>query len=205
MLLTERQLEVLRFVRDFRKEYSMSPTLAEMAEHFGVSKITIHEHLSHLECKGAIRRARGRARSIEVLWDPDDPNTSLRQPQICRPLPVAGTIAAGAPIEAVEDLEEFHLDDLVPPHTNVYLLKVKGNSMIGDHICDGDMVVVEPRKVARNGETVVALIEGQEATLKRFYNERGRIKLQPSNPAMKPIYPKNVEIQGVVIGLVRKF
>ena len=205
MLLTERQLEVLRFVRDFQKEHHMSPTLAETAAHFGVSKITIHEHLSHLECKGAIRRARGRARSIEVLWDPDDPNTALHQPQICRPLPVAGIIAAGAPIEAIQEEEEFHLDELVPPHTNVFLLRVKGNSMIGDHICDGDMVVVEPRKVARNGETVVALIDGQEATLKRFYNDGGRIRLQPSNPAMKPIFPKNVEIQGVVIGLVRRF
>jgi len=205
MLLTSRQIDILRFIRDYMEEHSLAPTLAEIANHFGVSKITVHEHLAHLECKGAIRRSKGRARSIEILWDPDSPDADLKKPQICRALPIAGQIAAGAPIEAVEEIEEFRLSDLMPPHTDVFLLRVKGNSMIGDHICDGDLVIVEPRKVARNGETVVALVNGNEATLKKYYNEKGRIRLQPANPAMKPIYPEKVEIQGVVIGVVRKF
>lgn len=205
MLLTARQMEVLRFVRDFRMENAIAPTLAEIAGHFSVSKITIHEHLAHLECKGAIRRARGRARSIEVIWDPDSPDSRLRRPQVCQPLPVQGTISAGPPAEAIPDIHEFRLDELVPPHANIFILQVKGDSMIGDSICDGDLVLVEPRKVARNGETVVAVVNGNEATLKRFYLEGGRVRLQPANPAMLPIYPARVEVQGVVIGLVRKF
>ena len=205
MLLTTRQVDVLRYVRDFREEHAIAPTLAEIAEHFGVSKITIHEHLDQLEGKGAIRRARGRARAIEVLWDPDGSEQGPGSSQLCHPLPVAGTIAAGVPMDAVQELQEFRLDELIPPQSEIFLLRVRGDSMIEDHICDGDMVLVEPRRTARNGETVVALLEGGEDTLKRYYRERGLVRLQPANPDMPPLYLDQVQIQGVVIGVIRRF
>ncbi|PIE25669.1 MAG: repressor LexA [Planctomycetota bacterium] len=203
MLLTERQLDVLRFIRDYRRENALAPTLEEIANFFDVSKITVHEHLKHLERKGAIFRLRGKARGIQILYDPDSPEGRGMVPDAVS-MPVLGQIAAGQPLEAVEDRETISLQELVPHGPDHYLLKVRGDSMIEDHICDGDYVIVERRTTARNGETVVAVIDDNEATLKRFYREKGRFRLQPANPNYPPIIRYRIQIRGVVVGVVRQ-
>ena len=203
LMLTEKQIRVLRFYRDFRKQHGISPTLQEAAEALGVSKITVYEHLNHLVKKGAAQRDRAKARSVAILFDPDakHPTESDEQPQ----LPLCGTIAAGRPIEAIEDREQIPLTDLVPFSEDHYLLRVIGKSMIDDHIDDGDIVVIQRRSTARNGDIVVAIVDGEDATLKRFYDEDGRIRLQPANASLSPTYPQQVEIRGVVEGVVRRY
>lgn len=200
--LTAKQVRVLRFFRDYRSEHGIAPTLEEAATELGVSKITVYEHLNQLVKKGAVRRDKAKARSVTILYDPDE-ELEVEEPELS--LPILGTIAAGRPIEAVEDREEVPLSDLVPNGPDHYLLKVRGKSMIEDHIDDGDMVVVERRSTAYNGEIVVAIVGDEEATLKRFYLEDDRIRLQPANAALSPIYPKRVEIRGIVRGVIRRF
>lgn len=197
--LTPKQIRVLRYFRDYRDSHHIAPTLEEAAGDLGVSKITVREHLNHLERKGAISRDKARARSVSILFDPDDP--SAHAPAVR----VLGTIAAGSPIEAIEDPETVPLTDLIPTDEGIYLLRVRGKSMIEDHIDDGDLVVIRSAKTARNGEIVVAIVDGEEATLKRFYREGSRVRLQPANSEMDPIYPEDVEIRGVVEGVVRRF
>jgi len=201
MMLTEKQIRVLRFFRDYRNENGISPTLDEAARALGVSKITIHEHLKQLSNKGAIHRDRAKARAVAILHDPDAESNVVDVPR----LPILGAIAAGRPIEAVEDREEVGLDELVPTGDDIYLLRVRGKSMIEDHIDDGDLVIVERRNTASNGDIVVAILENEEATLKRFYRENGCYRLQPSNSSMEPIYCTDLQIRGVVRGVVRRF
>ncbi len=203
MNLTRKQLDILRFLKRYWQEHALAPTLEEIAEVFGVSKITIHEHLTHLERKGAIRRDKGRSRSIRLEYDPDLPE-ARGFPLEEVDLPVLGTIMAGHPIEAVEDRDTVRLSDLIPHGPDHYLLRVKGDSMIQDHIQDGDYVVIESRRVARQGEMVVAVLPDNEATLKRFYKEEDRIRLQPANPNFPPIFFSEVEIRGVVVGVIRQ-
>jgi repressor LexA len=156
----------------------------------------VHKHLSHLEEKGLIRKQQNLSRAIEVVPEQGDAMS----------YPVLGEIAAGKPIEALDQREVV---DLLPDSKDkdIFVLRVKGNSMIEDHIQNNDYVIVERRNVAENGETVVALIDNDRATLKRFYRENGRIRLQPAHPNMKPIYVRegNFTIQGVVISVLRKF
>jgi repressor LexA len=202
MLLTKRQLEILRFLRDYRARHALAPTLDEMADHFRVSKITIHEHLTHLEQKGALFRARARARGLQVLYDPDAPPPSTG-PADRQHLRLVGTIAAGQPLEALEDPVTLDLSEIVPHGENHYLLRVKGDSMADDHILDGDLVIVERIETAQNGQTVVAIIDDNEATLKRFYRENGHIRLQPANSAYPPLIRDRVQIRGVAVGVLR--
>jgi repressor LexA len=204
-LLTAKQLCVLRYFRDYRREHGISPTLEEAAEHLEVSKITVYEHLNQLVKKGAVRRDKAKARAVEILHDPDAEEATAPRGGPSSSVRVLGTIAAGRPIEAIEDVEEFSFSDLVPDTDGYYVLRVTGQSMIDDHIDDGDLVVIEHRNTARNGEIVVAIVDGEEATLKRFYAEKGRVRLQPANAAMEPIYPDSIEIRGVVRGVVRTF
>ena len=203
LMLTEKQINVLRFFRDYRKEHGIAPTLEEAAEALGVSKITIHEHLNQLTRKGAIHRDKAKARAVAILWDPDAEETAAAS---MPSLPILGMIAAGRPIEALEDREDVRLGELVPTGEDIYLLRVRGKSMIEDHIDDGDLVVIERRETARDGEIVVAVLEEEEATLKRFYRERnGMIRLQPANSSMEPIYTSQVQVRGVVRGVIRRF
>lgn len=199
--VTPRQMEVLRFVRDYRGKQGYSPTLQEMADSFGLSKVTVFEHVGALERKGLLRReAKHKARSLQISPDvafPEDEAAATR-------IPLAGRIAAGYPLEAIENPESLDLKDVFARSRGTFCLKVTGESMIDEQIRDGDYVICERRSEARNGETVVALLEGGEATLKKFYKERGRIRLQPANPDFSPIYVENVEIQGVVIGIIRR-
>lgn len=204
IMLTGRQAAVLRFFRDYRRQNGISPTLDEAAKALGVNKITIHEHIRHLEQKGAIVRDPGKSRAVAVVFDPDAEEAAAAEAG--QSLPLLGRIRAGRPIEAVEDREDVPLTDLIPTSGDHYLLQVRGNSMIEDHIADGDFVVVESRKNPRNGEIVVAILPDEEATLKRFYREPdGRVRLQPANSEMEPIVVDAVEVRGIVRGVVRRF
>jgi len=204
-MLTEKQIRVLRYFRDYRREKGIAPTLDEAAQALGVSKITVHEHLNQLNRKGAIHRDRAKARAVAILHDPDASDEVVR-PAAIPTLPLIGLIAAGRPIEAIEDRQDLALTDLVPTGEGIYLLRVRGKSMIDDHIDDGDLVVVERRETANDGDIVVAILEGEEATLKRFFRERnGTIRLQPANSSMEPIYTTRVQVRGVVRGVIRKF
>jgi repressor LexA len=198
--LTRRQREIVEFFRAYSERHGLSPTLEEIAQHFGVHKVTIFGHVAELERKGVLERsARKVSRGLRLV--PDAAPASAR----AAVLSIVGRIAAGAPIEAVESAEELDLADLVPAGRDVYALRVRGDSMIEDAIRDGDIVLVERRASARNGETVVAILPGEEATLKRYYLEPGGVRLQPANAALAPIRVPSVEIRGVVIGVVRRY
>jgi len=200
MNYTPKQLQILRLIYQYQQDHGFSPTYAELAKELGVSTITVFEHLEALERKGAIRRRRHEARSVEIT----EP-VFLREQHQKKGLPIKGTIAAGLPIEAVETTtEEIPLGEVFNCKASSYVLRVKGDSMIEDHIMDGDLIVVEQRDTATDGEIVVALDDQGQATLKRFYKENGKIRLQPSNSKMAPIIVDNCRIQGVFKGLVRK-
>ncbi len=195
---TPRQTEILTFVRDYTHKRGYSPTYDEIAAEFGISKVTVFEHLSILEERGLLSRDRHKARSLRLsshLELPDERPSCLR---------LVGRIAAGAPIEAIEEPEVLDLEEVFTSRHEVFALEVKGDSMIDDNILDGDYVVVEGRTTPNNGETVVALLDDGEATLKRFYREKSRVRLQPANPKYQPIYTTSVRVQGVVIGVVRR-
>ncbi len=196
MQFTKKQHEIMRFISSFQEENDgISPTLDEIAEHMGVCKITIHEHVGALVRKGALRKEKHFARSIEILA----PEFSRRG------LPLSGLITAGFPIEAIEQQETFDPASIIPPRVESYVLRVKGNSMINESIRDGDYVIVEKCSTAQNGQTVVAVTGDNEATLKKFYKEENRVRLQPANDEMEPIYVDNCEIRGVVRGVVRRY
>jgi repressor LexA len=202
MNLTPRQLDVLVAIRNYRHLHGYSPTMQELADQLGTSKVTIFEHVGALERKRVLRRDKHKARSLEIVGEdrlPDEERTTK--------LPLLGNIAAGSPIEAVENREEIDLETLFASKQGVYVLRVRGESMIEDHLCDGDYVVIERRESARNGEQVVALLDTGEATLKRFYKEGGNVRLQPANQTMEPrVVPADrVRVQGVVIGVLRSY
>ncbi len=211
--LTSRQMEILEFVAGFRSGSGYSPTLRETARALGLSSVaTVAEHLDALESMGLIRRRRDRARSVTVTRAGASVLSGIGgpEPSGAAVIPLLGLIAAGEPIEALPDAEEITVPSAMASGGRCYALKVTGQSMIDEGIFDGDYVVVEERNVAENGETVVALINGHEATLKKFYREPAeggwRIRLQPANPAMSPIIPgasDQVEIQGRVRGVLR--
>ena len=202
--LTRRQREIVEFFRGYVDEHGISPTLEEIAAQFGVNKVTIFGHVSELERKGVLKRAaRGISRGLQLVSDEGaESGRGATRPAL--QLPILGSIAAGAPIEAIETPEDLDLGDLVPRDRDVYALRVQGESMIEDAIADGDIVLVERRDNARDGETVVAIVEG-EATLKRLYREDGGYRLQPANQTMQPIRVPEVEVRGVVIGIVRRY
>jgi repressor LexA len=197
--LTPKQLRLLTYVRDFTHARGYAPTMQELADEFGVSKVTVFEHLVALQTKGFLKRGRHKARSLQLrarIPFPDERPTCL---------PLVGTIAAGRPLEAIEDRQVLDLEQLFVKPNATFVLRVRGDSMIEDNICDGDYVVCEKRQTARDGETVVALIDEGEATLKRFYREKDGIRLQPANPKYQPIRTQNVQVQGVVVGVVRRY
>jgi repressor LexA len=202
MALTKRQRQILDYVQSFIEAYGYSPSFEEIAEHFGYSSLaTVHEHLSNLEQKGFLRKNYNKSRSLEVV--PAEMGTLAVE------LPLLGSVAAGLPIEALRDNEDTVAvpHDMVPKGNN-YVLRVKGNSMVDEQIRDGDYIIVNSRVTADNGEMVVALVGGESATVKKFYRERdGRIRLQPANPTMQPMYfqPDEVQIQGIVVGVIRKY
>jgi len=202
MPLTKRQSELLEYLRAYIEDRGYAPSFEEIAEHFGFQSLaTVHEHLPNLERKGFIRRHYNESRGIELII-PGAPAGATE-------IPLLGTVAAGTPIESVMHGETLAIpDSMLPRGGPNYALKVRGDSMVDEHIQDGDFVVVHGRQTADNGEMVIALVNGSEATVKRFYREPGGwIRLQPANTAMTPfrVRESDVLIHGVVVGVIRKY
>ncbi len=193
--LTQRQKEILEFVSGYIKEKGMSPSYDEIRDKFGLSALsTVHEHITELVEKGFLRRDERKERGLYL--------PAKRQQYI--EVPLIGAIACGKPIEAIEIPDEFikvaREDSL---RGNIYALKARGDSMIQEGIFDGDLIIVKKQSTAENGDTVVAIIDDNQATLKKYYQEKEKIRLQPANPEFAPIYRTEVEIRGVVVKIIR--
>jgi repressor LexA len=197
--LTKRQREIFDYLSDFIQQHGYAPSLEEIGKRFDLSSLaTVHKHLTNLQDKGFIRRAWNRSRSVEVV-----PSKTGRAVE----LPLLGYVAAGMPIEAIVGNESISVPEDLVGKRETYVLRVRGDSMIDEQIRDGDFVIVEDRKTAENGEMVIALLEGSDVTLKKFYRENGHVRLQPANPAMTPIVVNadRVQVRGVVIGVMRRY
>ena len=200
MAITRRQKEVLDFLTGFTQKNGYSPSYEEIASGLGLNSLaTVHKHVTNLQTKGMLQRAHNRSRSIDVL----PPRSAKKSPER---MPLLGRIAAGRPVEAIETAESISLGDIIG-NREVFALEVHGDSMRDEHIVSGDYVLVERTRSAREGEIIVALVDGTDATLKRFYREGNMIRLQPSNTEMPPIYAPaaSVAIQGKVLGVLRKY
>jgi repressor LexA len=198
--LTKRQREILDYLQEFIEQHGYAPSLEEIGRRFGLSSLaTVHKHLTNLQEKGFIRRSWNRSRSVELL--------PARVGQRAVELPLLGYVAAGLPIEAITTSETIAVPEDLVGRRETYVLRVKGDSMIDEQIRDGDYVIVEDRKTAESGEMVIALVRGLDVTLKKFYREQGRVRLQPANPTMQPLIldAGHVQIQGVVVGVMRKY
>ncbi|MEZ4289961.1 MAG: transcriptional repressor LexA [Myxococcota bacterium] len=210
--LTRRQRQIYDFISGFVAERGYSPSLEEIAAAFELSSVaTVHKHVKHLVDKGYLRKAWNRSRSVEPV-PPVAEEAPVPSGGEVFHLPILGAVAAGQPIEAIEP--EAGAAETVPVPAEMvgrgrdhYVLRVRGDSMIEDQICDGDLVVIEGKREARNGETVVALVDGAEATLKRFYRSGSQIRLVPANERLQPMefHASQVEVRGVVRGLIRQF
>ncbi len=204
MNLTPKQLRILQLIRDWRVRRGYSPTMQELADEIGVSKVTVFEHVEALIKKGALVREANKARSLSIT-------EGVAVPDESRPMrfPLVGKIAAGYPIEKVEDRDEIDLTDFLSPkqdrHDSTFALEVDGDSMRDEGILDGDYVLVERTQVAQNGDRVVALLPDGSTTLKTFFKEDDHIRLQPANPDFEPIRVKFCQIQGIVRGVVRRY
>ena len=204
MNLTPKQLRIVQLIRGHRLAHGYSPTMQELAQELGVSKVTVFEHVEALIKKGALRRQPNKARSLSICDDAPVPDE-------VQPLrfPLVGKIAAGHPIEKFPQTDQLDLEELFGPRigqkAGTFALQVDGDSMKDEGIFHGDYVIVERRETARNGERVVALLANGETTLKTFHKERDHIRLQPANPEFEPIRVKECRIQGVVIGVLRRY
>ncbi len=208
MALTRRQKEVMDFLAGFIEKHGYSPSYEEIASGLGLASLaTVHKHVQALETKQYLRRNYNHSRSLEIGERYFREEKARRQPATADTIPLLGRIAAGVPVEAIQSPEALHFSDFVG-NESTFALQVRGESMIDDHICSGDFVLVEKTDSVRNGEIVVALVDGAEATLKRYYLEpNGRIRLQPANSSMAPIFvdPSSLEIQGRVLAVIRKY
>jgi repressor LexA len=200
MKLTKRQKEILDFITGFIDREGYSPSMEEIAAHFQFASLNaVFKHLEALEARGYLHRDSNRARSIEL---------SRERNSAARALPLYGYIAAGRPIEAISTPESLTVpEELLPGGGTYYVLRVQGESMIEEHIQDGDYVIVESREQAADGQTVVALVDAENVTLKKLYRDGDKIRLQPANQALLPIILESdrVKIQGVVVGVMRKY
>ncbi len=200
MAVTRRQKEVLDFISSFVQRNGYSPSFEEIARGLQLKSLaTVHKHITNLQNKGLLQRSHNRSRSIDVL----PPRSKSRQADR---LPLMGRIAAGMPVEAIENVESISIGDIIG-NRDVFALEVRGDSMRDENIVDGDFVLVEKTRTARQGEIIVALVRDSEATLKRYYIEGDVVRLQPSNAEMEPIYVPitQVAIQGRVLGMIRKY
>jgi repressor LexA len=209
--LTERQRDILEFIRDFQKSHGVAPTHREICDHFGFSSYgTVYKHLSLLEKKGLIRRDWNQKRGVEIVEKEVAKEIALPAPRqtesAVRELPLFGYIAAGRPLDVDVSDETIAVPEHLTTRGENYVLKVRGDSMIDDGILDGDLVIIARRQIADNGDMVVANVNG-EVTLKRLYREGERVRLQPANSMMGPIYAaaRDVAVQGIVVGLMRRF
>ena len=201
MHLTRRQKEILDYLGRHIERKGYAPTIEEIGDHFGLSSLaTVHKHLTNLQEKGLIKRAWNRSRALELV----PTQVAVRAVE----LPLLGRVAAGTPIEAVQSTETIFVPEDMVGRKSTYVLQVKGDSMIEEQIRDGDYVIVEDRTTARDGEMVIALVDGENVTLKKLYREGGgKVRLQPANSRMRPIFVDQdaVRVQGVVIGVLRKY
>jgi len=204
MNLTPKQLKILQLIRNSRVRHGYSPTMQELADELGVSKVTVFEHVEALIKKGALAREPNKARSLSIAEGvalPDE-ETPLRYPLV-------GKIAAGYPIEKYEDADTLDVAELfgtrIGEAGGTFALRVEGESMRDEGIFDGDYVIIERRSTASNGDRVVALLPNGETTLKTFFREGDQIRLQPANPDFEPIIVKDCKIQGAVIGVLRRY
>jgi repressor LexA len=201
MHLTRRQKEILDYLTRHIERKGYAPTIEEIGGHFGLSSLaTVHKHLTNLQEKGLIKREWNRSRALELV----PTQVTVRAVE----LPLLGRVAAGTPIEAVSASETIYVPEDMIGRRETYVLQVKGDSMIDEQIRDGDYVIVENRKTARDGEMVIALLEGESVTLKKLYREGGgKVRLQPANTKMKPIFvdQDDLQVQGVVIGVLRRY
>jgi repressor LexA len=198
--LTKRQREILDYLNEFIQQYGYAPSLEEIGRHFSLSSLaTVHKHLTNLEEKGSIKRTWNRSRSVELVQT----RTTTRSIG----LPLLGYVAAGAPIEAVASDETIQVPENLIGKLDTYALRVRGNSMLDEQISDGDFVIVEDRKTAKNGEMVIALLNGFQVTLRKFYQENNIVRLQSANSKVKPLLvkPDRLRIQGVIVGIIRKY
>jgi repressor LexA len=200
MPLAKRQREILDYIESFLETYEYSPSYEEIAAFFGYSSLaTVHEHLSNLEVKGYLRKNYNRSRSLELV--PSEGTLSVE-------LPLLGSVAAGLPIEAIEEKESISVPHDMLRSGNNYVLRVRGDSMVDEQIRDGDFIVVNSRQTADDGDMVVALVNGDSATVKKFYRAPGgRVRLQPANSTMQPMFfdASDVVIQGLVVAVIRKY
>jgi repressor LexA len=201
MYLTRRQKEMLDFLNGYIEQNGYAPTIEETADHFGLRSLaTVHKHLTNLQKKGLVKRDWNRSRALELV-----PTTVKVQ---AVELPLLGRVAAGSPIEAITASETIFVPEDMVGREETYVLQVKGDSMIEEQIRDGDYVIVENRRFAKDGEMVIALLDGETVTLKKLFREGGgRVRLQPANAALQPIYvdQDRLRVQGVVIGVLRKY
>jgi repressor LexA len=209
MALTKRQKEFLSFLAGFIEKRGYSPSYEEIAAGLGLASLaTVHKHMLSLESKQYVTRGFNQSRSLEISRKYYDEQRQHRQtPAVRVEVPLLGRIAAGRPVEAIAGEDTLNFAEFTAD-PDTYALKVRGDSMIEDHICDGDYVLIEKASEARNGDIVVALVDGVETTLKRFYNEPGeRVRLQPANASMQPIYvaKKAIRIQGKLLAVLRKY
>lgn len=208
MALTRRQKEVLEFLADFIEKNRYSPSYEEIADGLSLNSLaTIHKHISSLESKGYLRRAFNQSRSLEISPRYAAEVEKRRAVASGLAVPMMGKIAAGTPVEAVANPEMLHFQDFAGD-SSTYALQVRGESMIEDHICNGDFVLIQKADSVRDGDIVVALVDGMETTLKRFYREpNGQVRLQPANSTMEPIFipAASLQIQGKLIAVLRKY
>ena len=210
-VLYRRERELLNYIMQFQEQHGYSPTLREMADAMGRNSVsTIHALIRSMVDKGYIQKVEGNTRTLKVLKRDNIGLLMGATPKAIGPtitLPLMGYIAAGKPLEPYTDPEATFAvaSDMMSGKRTSYVLQVKGSSMIEDGILDGDFVVIEKTETAKNGDIVVALVDDNLATLKRFYKENDRIVLKPANSQMDPIYPDQIAIQGVVVSLVRRF
>lgn len=208
MALTRRQKEVLDFIAGFVEENGFSPSYEELARGLNLASVaTVHKHIQALESRGYLRRSFNQSRSLELSTKSLQERRRAQQAQQTRGVPLAGRIAAGRPVESIEGQESLQFGDFTGKG-DTFALEVSGDSMIEDHICSGDYVLIEKTSLANPGDIVVALVDGRETTLKRFYREPGGlVRLQPANSAMEPIIvdPERVAIQGRLLAVMRKY
>ena len=198
MNFTEKQLRIMEFIQQFREERGISPTLDEIASNFGVTKITVYEHVNQLERKGALKREKFRARSIELLAPVEERKARYS-------MPLMGNFREGLPIEATEEREDLNISEMLPYGRNFFALRVRGNELTNDHLTDGDLIIAEKRELVDNGDVVVAVLNGGKACLKKFYREENQIRLQSPNGSMESEMVTHADIRGVVVGILRRF
>ena len=198
MYFTEKQLRIMEFIQQFREERGISPTLDEIASNFGVTKITVYEPVNQLERKGALKREKFRARSIELLAPVEERKARYS-------MPLMGNFREGLPIEATEEREDLNISEMLPYGRNFFALRVRGNELTNDHLTDGDLIIAEKRELVDNGDVVVAVLNGGKACLKKFYREENQIRLQSPNGSMESELVTHADIRGVVVGILRRF